>query len=168
MDWETLTLAAGATGNLAQEDFTSQQLCEAFIFNPKNGKCVLMSGLSGLNLRESNRYYSGYLDCPEPSATFASTILQPPGSVTVVNDCNAIPKTIILNWETVNTATGYLITCIDAAGMLSFSASTTANSYTTSALAASTTYRCYVSAYKYGATSKGSPTDPTEITTCAA
>lgn len=169
MDWETLNLAAGAPTNLAQESFVSQQLCEAFVFNPKTGKCVLMSGLSRLNLRDSNRYYSGYLDCPEPTAMFASTILQPPGGVSVVTDCVAAPKTIILTWEGVATATGYLINCITSnTAVPPFSASTTANSYTTSALTASTTYRCYVAAYKYGATSKGSPTSPAEITTCAA
>ena len=154
MDWETLTLAAGADGNLAEEAFTSQQLCEAFVFNPQNGRCILNSGLSDLNLRESNRYYSGYLQCPEPTATFTSTILQPPGSVSY--SC-ASTTSITINWGPATSATGYLVTCLeDGVNQPSLLAPTTATSYTTTNLAANTTFNCYVSSYKYEAVSKGS------------
>jgi hypothetical protein len=169
MDWETLSLPAGDPSNIVEEPFTSEQLCEAFVFNPQTSKCILLSGLSRLNLRESSRYYSGYMKCPEPVSAFNSTIVQPPGGVTVVTDCLSIPKSIILNWEGVATATGYLVNCItDNASDLPIMVSTTGTTTTISSVVASTNYRCYVSSYTYTALSKGSASNPAIITTCAA
>ena len=169
MDWETLSLPAGDPSSIVEEPFTSQQLCEAFVFNPQTSKCILLSGLSRLNLRDSTRYYSGYMACPEPVSTLSSTIVQPPGGVTVVTDCLSIPKSIILNWEGVATATGYLINCItDNALTMPITVSTTGTTTTISSIVASTNYRCYVSSYTYTALSKGSASTPEIITSCAA
>jgi len=157
MDWEV----NGDSQNIVDGDFTGTQSCEAFVFNPKTAKCTLLSGLSELNLRESTRYYSGYLECPEPEATFNSSIIQPPANVAVTTDCTA--KSFTVTWDSVAAATGYLTNCIADTDNLLISASATVETYTaTDAVAdyrASTTYTCYVSSYTYNAVSKGSPSN---------
>ena len=162
MDWEL----NGDSQNIIDGDFTGTQSCEAFVFNPQTAKCTLLSGLAELNLRESTRYYSGYLECPEPEATFNSSIFQPPAGVSVLKDCNSEPANFLVNWTDVLGASGYLINCIphdDTGSLLPVSARETGTPATISSAAdnyvANTTYTCYVSSYTYNAVSKGSSSD---------
>jgi hypothetical protein len=41
--------------------------CEAFNFNPKTGKCTILSGRSYLQLTRSDNYYSGKVVCADPA-----------------------------------------------------------------------------------------------------
>ncbi|KAI8110833.1 hypothetical protein M9434_004407 [Picochlorum sp. BPE23] len=164
MDWEQ----NGDSQNIINGDFTGTQSCEAFVFNPKTAKCILLSGLSELNLRESTRYYSGYLECPEPEETFNSSIIQPPANVNVVLNCTE--QSFTVSWDSIASATGYLINCIrdGSADPVSGSAIAGETSLTITSIASNyvpnDNYTCYVSSYTYTALSKGSPSNA--FTTC--
>lgn len=158
MDWEL----NGDSQNIIDGEFTGTQSCEAFVFNPQTAKCTLLSGLAELNLRESTRYYSGYLECPEPEETFNSSVIQPPADVIVTDPTCGFT----VRWGMVLGASGYLINCIPATDnkpLILASATDTSDAFQSIVITeagfdsyvANTTYTCYVSSYTYTAVSKG-------------
>ena len=168
-DWEIsngqpITLAIDDQDNPVDGNFTTIQECEAFVFNPETDKCILFSGNSQLTLRESSRYYSGYILCPEPSPGIVHPRVSPPPSATVsaitVGSCDQ--GNIQLAWESTGTVDGYFINCF-ATGM------NTILQYYTSTLSyivsvpLGVEYRCYISAYSYNGVSEGTWTTPQNI-----
>jgi len=175
MDWELdaggqpISLDPSDPSSILQETFLAQELCEAFIFNPKSKRCILLSGASPLNLRSSNHYYSGYLACPDPVGTFTRSQLEPPGNVVITQNCLAEPQ-LSIEWDGVASADGYIVNCFPAttpSAPLSFT--TTGTFYeilSTDIPSTAEDYQCFISAFSYDAVSKGMPTLPATITSC--
>ncbi|KAI8107250.1 hypothetical protein M9434_001893 [Picochlorum sp. BPE23] len=165
MDWETdengdpIVLQDGDPNNIVNGEFEAQHKCEAFILNPKSNKCVLLSGLTPLNSRKSNRYYSGYLQCPEPEGIFPGLVLRSPKNVSVSAECQSF--SLYMSWDEVPSALGYLVSCITEDGSIPQNiTSTRATILSIESIPADTLYRCFVSSYSDDAISRGSPADP--------
>eukprot|EP00889_Picochlorum_renovo_P003968 jgi/Picre1/30998/NNA_006356.t1 len=165
MDWETdengdpIVLQDGDPNNIVNGEFEAHHKCEAFILNPKSNKCVLLSGLTPLNSRKSNRYYSGYLQCPEPEGIFPGLALRSPKNVSVSAECQSF--SLYMSWDEVPSALGYLVSCITEDGSIPQNITSTRTTILSiESIPADTLYRCFVSSYSDDAISRGSPADP--------
>lgn len=169
LDWETsggqpITLLPGDPDNPVDGTFTTSQECEAFVFNPETDKCILIGGNGPLSLRESSRYYSGYMMCPEPSPSIVQPRVAPPPSVTVsaITVVTCDQGNIQLTWESAGTVDGYFINCFQT-GMGTFLQYYTSTLTYVVSLPLGIEYHCYVSAFSYYGISEGTWTSPQNI-----